>query len=116
MHSVGSLDFHTLRSAYRSGALTPSQVIEEILGRIARAGEDHVWISRVPETELREAAKMLELRRASGSVEDLPLFGLPFAVKDNIDVHGMTTTAGCPGYAYRPSASAPVVERLQRAG
>jgi allophanate hydrolase len=116
MHSVGSLDFHTLRSFYRSGVLTPSQLIEDILARIARAGDDHVWISRLPEAELREAAKTLELRRASGSIEDLPLFGLPFAVKDNIDVLGMVTTAGCPDYAYSPSASAPVVERLQRAG
>ncbi len=116
MNSVGSLDFHTVRSGYRSGVLTPSQLIEQILARIAHAGEDHVWISRVPETELREAAKALESRLAAGSIDDLPLFGLPFAVKDNIDVLGMTTTAGCPDYAYTPSASAPVVERLQRAG
>jgi allophanate hydrolase len=116
MHSLGSLDFHTLRSAYRSGALTPRRLVEDILARIARAGDDHVWISRVPEAGLRAAAKELELRQASGPIDDLPLFGLPFAVKDNIDVRGMTTTAGCPDYAYAPSASAPVVERLQRAG
>jgi allophanate hydrolase len=116
MYSLGSLDFHTLRSAYRSGAPSPGRLIEDILARIARAGDDHVWISRVPETELRAAARELELRQASGAIDDLPLFGLPFAVKDNIDVRGMETTAGCPDYAYRPSASAPAVERLQRAG
>jgi allophanate hydrolase len=116
MNFVGSLDFHALRSGYRSGVLTPSHLIEQILARIAHAGEDHVWISRAPETKLREAAKALESRLAAGSIDDLPLFGLPFAVKDNIDVLGMTTTAGCPDYAYTPSASAPVVDRLQRAG
>jgi allophanate hydrolase len=116
MHSLGSLDFRTLRSLYRSGALTPGRLVEDILARIARAGDDHVWISRVPEAELRAAATALERRQASGDIDDLPLFGLPFAVKDNIDVGGMETTAGCPDYAYRPTASAPAVERLQRAG
>jgi len=116
MHSLGSLDFHTLRSLYCSDTLTPGRLIEDILARIARAGDDHVWISRVPETELRAAAKALELRQANGAIDDMPLFGLPFAVKDNIDVRGIETTAGCPDYAYRASASAPAVERLQRAG
>ncbi len=116
MHSDLSLDFHTLRTGYRSGTLTPSQVVEEILARIARAGEDHVWISRVPAAALRAAAKALETRQANGNIEDLPLFGLPYAAKDNIDVAGMATTAGCPGYAYVPIVSAPVIERLDRAG
>ena len=57
MNFVGSLDFHALRSGYRSGVLTPSHLIEQILARIAHAGEDHVWISRAPETKLREAAR-----------------------------------------------------------
>ena len=111
-----SLDFHTLQTGYRSGALTPSQVVEAILARIAQAGEDHVWISRVPAEALRASAKALEARQASGSIDDLPLFGLPYAVKDNIDVAGIATTAGCPDYAYTPTVSAPVVERLARAG
>ena len=48
--------------------------------------------------------------------EALPLFGLPFAVKDNIDVAGLPTTAGCPAFAYAPNRSATVVEQLVRAG
>src|SRR5690554_6903116 len=48
--------------------------------------------------------------------EDLPLFGIPFGVKDNIDVAGLETTAGCPQFAYQPQASAFVVERLIEAG
>src|SRR4030081_1418410 len=105
MPSTLSLDFHTLRTGYRSGTLTPSRLVEAIIARIGRNGDDHVWISRVPDEALRAAAKALE---ASGTIDDLPLFGLPFAVKDNIDVAGMTTTAGCPDYAYRPAESAPV--------
>ncbi|TVS00383.1 MAG: allophanate hydrolase, partial [Rhodospirillales bacterium] len=46
----------------------------------------------------------------------LPLYGIPFAVKDNIDVAGLPTTAACPEFAYSPGASAPVVETLQVAG
>src|SRR5471032_2533280 len=116
MPSALSLDFHTVRNGYRSGELSPSLLVEDILARIARKGEDHVWISRVPDEALRAAAKALDTQQASGTVENLPLFGLPFAVKDNIDVAGMKTTAGCPDYAYTPAASAPVVERLRRAG
>ena len=45
-----------------------------------------------------------------------PAAGLRLAVKDNIDVAGLPTTAGCPAFAYLPAASAPVVERLEAAG
>src|SRR5262249_51459879 len=48
--------------------------------------------------------------------EPLPLFGVPFAVKDNIDIAGYPTTAGCPGFAYTAQRSAPVVEQLLKAG
>ena len=48
--------------------------------------------------------------------EGKPLFGVPFAVKDNIDVAGLPTTAACPAFAYRPERSAFVVEKLERAG
>jgi allophanate hydrolase len=116
MSSAFSLDFQTLRSGYRSGTLTPRQLVEEILARIARAGDDHVWISRLPDRQLRDTADALEARQARGAIADLPLFGLPFAVKDNIDVAELPTTAGCPGFAYTPAISSPVVARLQRAG
>jgi allophanate hydrolase len=73
-----------------------------------------IWLYRVPQETLRNQSEELLRRRAAG--EKLPLFGVPFAVKDNIDVAGMPTTAGCPAYAYTPEKTAPVVARLQKAG
>jgi allophanate hydrolase len=77
-----------------------------------------VWIARVPEATLRARAAALDRRaeREPGLSARLPLFGIPFAVKDNIDVGGLATTAACPAFAYRAEVSAPVVARLEDAG
>ncbi len=106
------LGVHNLRAAYRTGTLTVRQAVDEVLKRIAAAGDDKVWISRVPDAALRAQADDLD-RRGDGS---LPLFGIPFAVKDNIDVAGLPTTAACPGFAYMPKESAEVVKQLVAAG
>ena len=116
-----SLDFRSLRLAYDTGDATPASVIGEVLSRIGEAGDDRVWISRVPAEILLEQAAALERRRAAatdtaGLAASMPLYGIPFAVKDNIDVAGFPTTAACPGFAYTPERSAPVVERLLAAG
>jgi allophanate hydrolase len=107
-----SLDFTSLRRAYRERKASPAAVAREVLARIAAAGDDGVWISRVSDDALMAAAKALEGLGA----ERLPLYGLPFAVKDNIDVAGLPTTCACPDFRYMPEKSAPVIERLQRAG
>ena len=73
-----------------------------------------VWISRVPDEELCARARGIDERLASGAA--LPLAGVPVAVKDNIDVAGLETTAGCPAFSYRAATSAPVVARLESAG
>jgi len=73
-----------------------------------------VWIARVPADVVLERAR--ELQRDAAARVRLPLYGLPFAVKDNIDVAGMPTTAGCPQFAYVPNESAFVVRRLLAAG
>jgi allophanate hydrolase len=90
-------------------------VARHVLRRIAAAGDDHVWISRVAEGALMARAGALagldEKARAS-----LPLFGIPFAVKDNIDAAGLPTTAACPAYAYTPARHATCVQRLVDAG
>jgi allophanate hydrolase len=106
------LDLATLADGYRAGAFTPLDVIEAVIARIEASADPAIWIARVPADALREAA------RALGPVPDpeKPLWGVPFAVKDNIDVAGLPTTAACPAFAYEPDADAEVVARLKAAG
>lgn len=88
----------------------------ETLARIEayEAIQPAVWISRRSSEELMEAARRIDARLAAG--ERLLLAGVPFAVKDNIDVAGLPTTAACPGFAFTPEASASVVAHIEEAG
>jgi allophanate hydrolase len=104
---IVSLDITTLTQSYATGTLTPEAVLTCLYNRIAVEGERPVWISVVPRAEA-----MAKLKSAPNG----PLWGIPFAVKDNIDVAGMPTTCACPDFAYTPTRSATVVERLERAG
>jgi allophanate hydrolase len=106
------MDITSLHKAYASGQLTPEAVINEIYDRINREGLRPVWITLVPREQALSTAKELQ----SADPTKLPLYGIPFAVKDNIDVAGLPTTAACPDYAYTPQASATVVARLEAAG
>jgi len=107
-----SLDFTSLQRAYGERATTPSVIAGELLARITERRDDRVWISRVPDDALRRAAAELEGRDPA----ELPLYGLPFAVKDNIDVAGLPTSCACPDFSYLPTRSAPAIERLIAAG
>jgi allophanate hydrolase len=109
-----SLDILGLTAAYASGATSPEQVLADIGQRIAASGERPVWISLAPAERI--AAKLADNRRRQQAGENLPLYGIPFAVKDNIDVAGLPTTAACPEFAYVPERSATVVEKLEAAG
>lgn len=111
-----SFDFASLRNAYRRGDATPAEVVRDALRRITAQGEDAVWISRFSDDVLLAEAAALERRAAMEERDAMPLYGIPFAVKDNIDVAGLPTTAACPAFSYQPMVSAPVVERLRRAG
>jgi allophanate hydrolase len=82
--------------------------IRETYRRIRETGELPVWLHVIPEEET--------LARAAALDPGLPLYGMTFAIKDNIDLAGVPTTAGCPEYAYVPEKSATVVERLMAAG
>jgi len=90
--------------------------MREALARMSayQAVQPAVWISRASDEALLAVAADIDARLAKG--EDLPLAGLTFAVKDNIDVEGFETTAACPAFAYRPERSATIIERLVAAG
>lgn len=106
-----SLDIVSLRQVYLDGTLKPLEVMENILSRI---GDDthHAWIYRLPLEAVREYALALQGKDPAS----LPLYGIPFAIKDNIDLAGAPTTAGCPEFAYLPQQHATVVQRLIDAG
>jgi len=106
------LDITSLGRRYAAGSLRPAQTVAGILERIARRGDDKVWIHLLPRAELEARAAVLDSRGMDG----LPLYGIPFAIKDNIDRAGHPTTAACAEYAYVAKASAAVVEALVQAG
>ncbi|WP_395397029.1 allophanate hydrolase [Novosphingobium sp. BL-8A] len=105
-----------IAEAVNAGRISAVEVAEETLARLAAydAIQPQIWISRATAEALLAAARAIDARVAAG--ENLPLAGVPFAVKDNIDVAGFETTAACPAFAYRPEASAGVIERLIEAG
>jgi allophanate hydrolase len=113
-----ALDLASLRSQYRSGTVTVSRVAALVLSRIHASRDDHVWIALADDTTiLRRAAELDALLQADPAIlNQMPLFGAPFAVKDNIDVAGIPTTAACDAFAYTPERDAPVVTHLLDAG
>ncbi len=112
--STVPLSLPALRDGYASGELTPSRVIETVLQKIDRRGDDAVWIHRLTRDELFAHVREIEAWQAEG--RDLPLYGVPFAIKDNIDLAGHPTTVACPAFAYRAKQSATAVAKLLAAG
>ncbi len=105
-----NLNITSLLEGYRSGEMTPSAMLRSIAPSLDQ--DPAVWIHRFSGDTLDERARELEARGPEG----LPLYGIPFAVKDNIDVFGLPTTAACPAFSYLPEADAYVVRRLLDAG
>ncbi len=106
------MDLDSLRAAYLAKRQTPRQTVEEVMARIARHADNPIWIARVDEAALFARTAQLETQDPA----TLPLYGIPFAIKDNIDLAGLPTTAGCPAFAYRPDANAAAVQKLVDAG
>ncbi|NOT72145.1 MAG: allophanate hydrolase [Hyphomicrobium sp.] len=102
-----SLDIATLTAGYSGGSFAPRDVINEVYDRIEAQGEQAVWISK----RSREQALACAVNAPRGA-----LYGIPFAVKDNIDVAGLATTCACPAFLNYPARSAFVVERLEAEG
>jgi allophanate hydrolase len=105
------LTLNDWRVAYRNGA-RPNDLLAALLARLA--ADDPAWILRCDAARLQAQLERLAERQGAGAA--LPLYGVPFAVKDNIDVACWPTTAACPAYAYTPARHASVVERLLDAG
>ncbi|MDQ8185464.1 allophanate hydrolase [Pelagicoccus sp. SDUM812002] len=106
-----SFDLTSLREGYLAGHYTVSDIVRETLSRI-KSGDSKIWIC--VDTEERLLAQATELE--SKSADELPLYGIPFAVKDNIDVAQLPTTAACPDYLYFAGSDSTVVAQLRAAG
>jgi len=107
-----SLDIGALRAGYRERRFTPRAAVEAVRARIAAQADRCIWIECLTDERLQSFVDALEHRDPA----ELPLYGIPFAIKDNIDLAGVPTTAACPDFAYTPEVSAHVVQRLIDAG
>jgi len=103
------LRLDTLRAAYEAGTTTPRQLILELHAKAAELnGEFNAFIHLLSVEELEPFLAALDDKTSA----ELPLYGIPFAIKDNIDLAGIPTTAACPAFAYTPETSATIVEQL----
>jgi allophanate hydrolase len=110
MPTPDSLSIPELSSGYRAKHFTPADVMMHLLDRAALPDERRVWINRLPRDQV------MGFVRALPPNDGLPLYGIPFVIKDNIDLAGVPTTAACARYAYTPAHSATAVQRLLEAG
>ena len=99
-------------AAHRAGKLSPAETIARSYQRIRSHNDPAIFISLRDEKDALAEAESLRAKDAA----ELPLFGVPVAVKDNIDVLGLPTTAACPAFSYSPSHDATAVARLRAAG
>lgn len=102
------------RALYRGRGCTP----QELFSWFAPQADDLAWITRIDAASLEQQVDWLaaRLEQVGGDLKQLPLYGIPFAVKDNMDVAGWPTTAGCAAFAYTAREDAAVVLRLRQAG
>ena len=100
--------------AYQSGQHSPETLITSLVHSLDV--HDPAWISVIAKEHLDHELTRLSHLASQHGREALPLYGVPFAIKDNIDVVGFPTTAACPDYAYTPDQDAAVIRRLKSAG
>jgi allophanate hydrolase len=106
------LSIATLIKLYKDGALSPRSLVKTLHTAMEKWRDHNIWIHRLSLDELEPYLLKLE----ASQPDDLPLYGVPFAIKDNIDLARIPTTAGCEAYRYTPEKSAFVVEQLIQAG
>lgn len=102
----------SLISGHKSGQISIADTVSRTFRRLRDANDPAIFISVRDEGTVQDEARALGARDPA----TLPLYGIPIAVKDNIDVAGLPTTAACPAFAYTPAADAEAVARLRRAG
>lgn len=106
------LNMTWVKNCYKDGSLTPKELIDEIIRRSISEKEKNIWI--VPPSQQLIKPYLENLLKTE--VNSLPLWGIPFAIKDNIDLENIPTTAACKEYEYIPTESATVVKNLISAG
>ena len=116
MNKLSGLDIPltipSLQQQYSRGSLSPLMVVEAIIAEIKTRGDDGIWIHALPAKELRSRAYFLE----TSTDRNLSLWGIPFSVKDCIDIAGQPTSAGCPGFVYTATHTNPTVQKILDAG
>ncbi len=112
VNTTRDMGFDALKSAYLNGSTTPAEVMQDIRQRAGQYREHNIWIHLLSEQE--QAPFLTSLAHKDPATH--ALWGIPFAIKDNIDLAGIPTTAGCPAFAYTPHQSAYVVQQLIDAG
>lgn len=111
---ISSLDVVRLHEQYTAKSLSPLDLVRHVYEKIASYHDKAVWIRLIPESEaLTRAEELLEKYHSKPLP---PLFGIPFSVKDSIDIAGHPTTLACPSFAYAAKATAPVITRILDAG
>ncbi|WP_418041657.1 allophanate hydrolase [Paenibacillus xylanilyticus] len=106
------MSISALRTGYLRGSFTPAEVVESIIERAKDTEDYHVWITRPSRERITPYLEKLQHL----SITEYPLWGIPFAIKDNIEVQGWPVTAGCPEFSSVSEQHAIVVERLIAAG
>lgn len=107
-----NLNISYLIESYKNKTLTPTQLVEDILKRSEEFIDHNIWIHQLSMQELKPYLDNLETK----NIDDLPLYGVPFAIKDNINLAGIPTTAACPAFKHTPDKTAFVVQQLINAG
>ncbi len=112
INTNNAMNIANLRQSYLAKTQSPEQVIEQCLANILSKEKANAWITVLTSEQLAVYLENLK----SKNINDHPLWGIPFAIKDNIDLSGIPTTAGCPDYSYVPEEHAFVVQQLIDAG
>jgi allophanate hydrolase len=106
------LEISSIHAAYRDGSLTPVALFRRLISRIDEYPDKAVFIARIGADEILQRAGALDM----AAIDTKPLFGIPFVVKDNMDVAGVPTTAGCPEFSYVPERNSWAIAKLLDAG